>query len=198
MRVLIATHNPDKISEIEKIFRDSIGEDIEFVKGIDPGDVVEDGDTLEENAMIKANAWLDINQDCIVVSDDTGFFVDALNGEPGINAAIYAGDHASYTDNVDKVMRELGDNKNRKAHFTTCAIAVMAGSASIVANGTIEGLIAKTIHDGGKFGYDPIFIPSDDEDGQTFSDLGVNVKNMISHRAKAFRALAIGIKNAGW
>lgn len=198
MKVLIATHNSDKVYEIKKIFRDCIGEPLEFVSGIDPGEVIEDGDTLEENAMIKANAWLDINQDCVVVSDDTGFFVDALNGEPGINAAIYAGDHASYTDNVDKIMKELGDNKNRKAHFTTCAIAVKAASPSIIATGTIEGLIAKDIHDGGKFGYDPIFIPSDDKDGQTFSELGIEVKNMISHRAKAFRALAMGIKNAGW
>lgn len=198
MKVLIATHNKDKKSEIEKIFRDSISGEMIFVDGIDPGEVIEDGETLEENAMIKANAWLDVNQDCVVISDDTGFFVDALGGEPGIFAARYAGENASYEDNVEKLMREIGDNDNRKAHFSTCAIAVKANSVSIVAMGSIEGLIAKTIHEGGKFGYDPIFIPSDDINGETFSDLGENVKNMISHRAKAFRALAIGIKNAGW
>ena len=197
-RFLLATHNPDKVKEIESIFRDALGDDIEFVVGIDPGDVKEDGDTIEENSMIKATAWLEVNPDCVVLSDDTGFFVEALDGAPGIYAARYAGENATYADNCNKVMRELGDSTNRRAHFSTCATAVSLDSPSIVSIGSIEGLVVKEARGLDGFGYDPIFIPSDDEDGETFAQMGINVKNMISHRARAFRALAMGIKDAGW
>lgn len=196
-RFLLATHNPDKVKEIESIFRDALG-DVEFVVGIDPGEVIEDGDTIEENAMIKAQAWLEVNSDCVVLSDDTGLFVEALDGEPGIFAARYAGDNATYADNCNKVMEKLGENTNRKARFATCATAVKVGSPSIVSVGNVEGLIAKKDAGLGGFGYDPIFIPSNDEEGQTYAELGIEVKNMISHRARAFRALAMGIKDAGW
>ncbi|HMS25737.1 MAG TPA: RdgB/HAM1 family non-canonical purine NTP pyrophosphatase [Acidimicrobiia bacterium] len=197
-RFLLATHNPDKVKEIESIFRDALGDDIEFVVGIDPGDVEEDGDTIEENSMIKATAWLEVNPDCVVLSDDTGFFVEALDGAPGIYAARYAGENATYADNCNKVMRELGESTNRRAHFSTCATAVSSDSPSIVSIGSIEGLVVKEARGLDGFGYDPIFIPSDDEDGETFAQMGINVKNMISHRARAFRALAMGIKDAGW
>lgn len=197
-KFLLATHNPDKVVEIEAIFREALGDDIEFVSGIDPGDVEEDGDTIEENSMIKAQAWLAVNSDCIVLSDDTGFYVDALGGEPGIFAARFAGKDATYQDNCNKVLKELGDNKNRKAYFATCATAVRADSPSIVSVGKVDGLIAKKDSGLGGFGYDPIFIPSDDPDGQTFAEMGIKVKNMISHRSRAFRALAMGIKDAGW
>ncbi len=196
-RFLLATHNPDKVKEIEAIFRDALG-DVEFISGIDPGDVIEDGDTIEENAMIKAQAWLEVNSDCIVLSDDTGLFIDALNGEPGIYAARYAGEDATYADNCNKVMDKLDNETNRHARFSTCATAVRAGSPSVVAVGNVEGLIAKKNSGGEGFGYDPIFIPSDDEDGETYAELGLKVKNMISHRARAFRALAMGVKDAGW
>ncbi len=197
-RFLLATHNPDKVKEIESIFRDALGDDIEFVVGIDPGDVEEDGDTIEENSMIKATAWLEVNPDCVVLSDDTGFFVEALDGAPGIYAARYAGENATYADNCNKVLRELGESTNRRARFSTCATAVRSDSPSIVSTGSVEGLIVKEDRGLDGFGYDPIFIPSDDEDGETFAEMGINVKNMISHRARAFRALAMGIKNAGW
>ena len=197
-RFLLATHNPDKVKEIESIFRDALGDDIEFVVGIDPGNVEEDGDTIEENSMIKATAWLEVNPDCVVLSDDTGFFVEALDGAPGIYAARYAGDNATYADNCNKVMQELGESTNRRARFSTCATAVSSDSPSIVSTGSVEGLIVKENRGLDGFGYDPIFIPSDDEDGETFAQMGINVKNMISHRARAFRALAMGIKDAGW
>ncbi len=196
-RFLLASHNPDKIVEIEAIFRAEIG-DIDFVSGVDPGEVIEDGDSIEENAMIKATAWLDVNPDCIVLSDDTGFYVDALNGEPGIYAARYAGENATYADNCHKVLADLGSHENRNAHFATCATAVRLDSVSVVSTGTINGLIVKEDRGLSGFGYDPIFIPSDDEDGETFAELGSNVKNMISHRARAFRALAAGIRSASW
>lgn len=197
-KFLLATHNQDKVTEIEAIFREALGDDIEFVSGIDPGEIVEDGDTIEENSMIKAQAWLTVNPECIVLSDDTGFYVEALGGKPGIYASRYAGENATYKDNYDKVLAELNDDLNRNAYFSTCATAVKADSPSIVAVGKVEGLIAKKDNGVGGFGYDPIFIPSNDPDGQTFADMDIKYKNMISHRSRAFRALAMGIKDAGW
>ncbi|MFN8015394.1 MAG: RdgB/HAM1 family non-canonical purine NTP pyrophosphatase [Acidimicrobiia bacterium] len=196
-KILIASHNKDKIKEIQAIFVDTLN-DIEFVDGIDPGEVEEDGDTIEENSMIKANAWLDVNPDCVVISDDTGLYIEALNGDPGVFAARYAGEGCSYQDNCDKVMENMQDIENRKAKFSTCATAVRADSPSIVAIGNVEGLIAKKQSGASGFGYDPVFIPSQDEDGPTYADMSIGAKNMISHRSKAFRALAIGIRDAKW
>lgn len=197
-KFLLATHNSDKVKEIEAIFRDALGSEISFVSGIDPGDVIEDGDTIEENSMIKANAWLEMNPDCIVLSDDTGFFVSGLGDEPGVLAARYAGENATYSDNCKKVLQLLGDNEDRRARFATCATAVRVDSPAIVSTGTVNGIVIRTPRGIDGFGYDPIFIPSDDEDGITFAEMTLVQKNMISHRAKAFRALAMGIKDAGW
>lgn len=196
-KFLLATHNQDKVKEIESIFREAL-DDVEFVSGIDPGEVVEDGDTIEENAMIKANAWLEVNPDCIVLSDDTGFYVDGLNGEPGVFAARYAGENATYEDNCEKVLNELGNNQDRNATFSTCAIAVRANSVSIISTGSVSGLVVIQPRGSSGFGYDPIFIPSDNPDDLTYAEIGIESKNMISHRAKAFRALAMGINNAQW
>ncbi len=197
-KFLLATHNPDKVKEIEVIFREALGDSVEFVKGIDPGEVIEDGDTIEENSMIKANAWLDVNPDCIVLSDDTGLFVDALDGAPGKDASIFAGEDGTYLDNCNKLMAEMKDKDDRKARFSTCATAVRINSPSVISVGTIEGLIALEQSGLEGFGYDPIFIPGEDIEGATFAQMSVGAKNMISHRAKAFRALARGIKEAQW
>lgn len=197
-KFLLATHNPNKVQEIEVIFRQALVEEIEFVAGIDPGDVVEDGDTIEENSMIKANAWLEVNPDCIVLSDDTGLFVDALDGAPGKDAAIFAGEGVTYQQNCEKLLLDMRGRTDRKAHFSTCATAVRLNSPSVISVGTVDGLIAleKCGQDG--FGYDPVFIPGEDIKGSSFAQMSAGAKNMISHRAKAFRALSMGIKNAGW
>jgi XTP/dITP diphosphohydrolase len=197
---LLASHNRDKIAEIESIFRSELGDDIEFVSGIDPGEVVEDGDTIEENARIKAYAWLEYNPDSIILADDTGLFVDALDGAPGIFAARYAGENATYADNCTKLLQELKDvdDADRTARFSTCAIAIKKDANDIVSMGHVDGLITNEPRGESGFGYDPVFIPSDYGNEQTFSELGNNVKNMISHRARAFRALATGVKNASW
>lgn len=197
-KFLLATHNQDKVKEIEKIFRKEFGESVEFVGGIDPGEVIEDGDSIEENSMIKANAWLDVNPDCIVLSDDTGLFIDALGGAPGKDASIWAGENATYIDNCLKALTELADNENRSAQFITCATAVRSNSPSIVAKGKVDGLISKELKGEDGFGYDPVFIPGNDDQGISYAEMSIEEKNMISHRAKAFRALAMGIKSADW
>lgn len=196
-KFLLATHNQDKVREIEAIMRTEIGEEVEFISGIDPGEVIEDGDTIEENARIKAHAWLELNPDCIVLADDTGLFVDALGGAPGIYAARYAGENVAYADNCNKLLRELQgvEEQKRTAKFSTCAVAVRAESSDILSIGSVEGLIS-TENKGEGFGYDPVFVPKGYE--ETFLELGDSVKNMISHRARAFRALAHGIKAAKW
>ncbi len=197
-KFLLATHNLDKVKEIEAIFKDALGEDIEFVSGIDPGEVIEDGDTIEENSMIKANAWLDINPDCIVLSDDTGLFIDALDGAPGKDASIYAGQNATYQENCIKLLNEMKGKENRKARFSTCATAVRVNSLSIVSVGSIEGHISHELDGADGFGYDPVFIPGPDIAGASFAQMTPAQKNMVSHRAKAFRSLARGVKEAGW
>jgi len=197
-KFLLATHNLDKVKEIEIIFREALGKDIEFVSGIDPGEVIEDGDSIEENSMIKATAWLEVNPDCVVLSDDTGLFVDALNGAPGKDASIYAGEGVTYMDNCNKLLNEMKDKETRTARFSTCATAVRANSPSIISVGTIEGLIAMEVSGEDGFGYDPVFIPGADIEGATFAQMSAGAKNMVSHRAKAFRALARGVKEARW
>lgn len=199
-KFLLASHNKDKIVEIEAIFTAELGDNVEFVAGIDPGEVIEDGDTIEENARIKAYAWLEYNPDCIVLADDTGLFVDALEGRPGIYSARYAGEDATYDDNCTKLLEELNgvEEQKRTARFSTCAIAIRLEHNDIVSLGHVDGLVAADKRGDAGFGYDPIFIPSDYANDKTFAELGNSVKNMISHRARAFRALALGVKNESW
>jgi XTP/dITP diphosphohydrolase len=197
-KFLLASHNEDKRKEIEAIFeKNYIGEYI-FVDGVDPGEVIEDGETIEENARIKAHAWLQINPDCICISDDTGLFVEALGGKPGIHAARYAGEDATYDDNCNKMLKELEgiELEKRKAKFSTCAIAAGSNINDLITIGNCDGIISLDKFVGGSnFGYDPIFIPTDYENEKTFSELGTEYKNAFSHRAKAFRALAMGLIN---
>lgn len=195
-KFLLASHNEDKRIEIEKIFDKNFDGDYVFVDGVDPGEVLEDGDTIEENARIKAHAWLGVNPDCICIADDTGLFVDALDGQPGIHAARYAGENVSYEDNCNKMLIELEgvELSSRTARFSTCAIAAGLNINDVIALGNCEGVIAEQKFIGGSgFGYDPIFIPTDYANEKTFSELGVAYKNSYSHRAKAFRTLAMGL-----
>jgi XTP/dITP diphosphohydrolase len=198
-RFLLASHNADKVKEIEAIFRAELG-DVEFISGIDPGEVIEDGDTIEENARIKAYAWQEMNPDLVILADDTGLFVDALEGAPGIYAARYAGEDVTYRDNCNKLLRELDgvEEEKRTARFSTCAIAIKMQENDIVAFGHVDGIIASEFRGTDGFGYDPLFIPTDYGNDKTFAELGVSVKNTMSHRARAFRTLAIGIKEAQW
>ncbi len=198
-KFLLASHNADKVSEIEKIFAKEFAQ-VEFESGIDPGEVEEYGDTIEENARIKAYAWLEYNPDCIVLADDTGLFVDELDGRPGVHSARYASQDATYQDNCQKLLEELEDVpfKKRTARFSTCAIAIAAQKNDIVATGSIEGHILEAPRGDLGFGYDPLFVPSDYGNELSFAEMEQGVKNMISHRAKAFRSLAVGIKEARW
>jgi len=190
MKIVFATNNAHKLKEI----KDILGDKIEIISLSELGchdDIPETSDTIEGNAMQKAEYIYDrYNVD--VFADDTGLEVDALGGAPGIYSARYAGEGHDSEANMAKLLRELGDNDNRKARFRT-AIALIFHGEKHIFEGIVEGDIIREKRGGEGFGYDPIFIPDGYE--QTFAQLGEGIKNKISHRAKATLKLADFLKS---
>lgn len=183
-KLVIASANPDKAREIAAI-----------LEGFDvvprpPGvpDVDETGSTLLENARLKARALVEATGEA-AVADDTGLEVAALDGGPGVYSARYAGEGATYAENVAKLLDALRGSVDRRARFRTVALAMLPDGREIVAEGIVDGAIAEAARGDGGFGYDPVFVP-DDGDGCTFAELSAEEKNRISHRGRAFRALA--------
>jgi len=183
-RVVVASKNPDKIAEVEAVLA-HLSPPIEVARGIDWPDVEETETTLAGNALLKARAVAAATS-MVALADDTGLEVDALGGEPGVHAARYAGEGATYADNVDKLLRELGDRDDRTARFRTAIALVTPDGDELVVEGSLEGRISRSRRGDGGFGYDPVF----DVDGRTLAEIGVDEKNRISHRARALRALA--------
>ncbi len=203
MKIVFATNNQHKLDEIRSI----LGDTIEVLSLKDIGcdvDIPETGKTLEENALQKAQYIYD-HYHISVFADDTGLEVDALNGAPGIYSARYAsmeaGAHEASHDaeaNMSRLLRELGENNNRRARFRTVIALLLkkdvcpCGCTSIKEihqfEGIVEGQIIKERRGGEGFGYDPIFQPDGYE--ETFAELGMEIKNHISHRARAVKKLA--------
>ena len=197
MKIVFATNNAHKLSEIRAI----LGEKIEVLSLNDIGcdvDIPETGTTLEENALMKAQYVYDhYHVSCF--ADDTGLEVDALDGAPGVYSARYAGGEGHDSEaNMTKLLSELGNNNNRKARFRTVIALIEkkdvcpCGCTSIKQihrfEGIVNGQIIRERRGGEGFGYDPIFQP--DGYTETFAELGADVKNQISHRAKATQKLA--------
>ena len=186
MQIVFATNNAHKLAEIRAI----LGRDIEILSLADIGchDVIpETADTLEGNALIKAR-WVKerYGHDCF--ADDTGLEVQALGGGPGVHTARYAyPDRHDPVANTRKLLAELSGSDNRAARFRT-VIALIQGSEEHLFEGIVEGEIATEERGTEGFGYDPVFVP--EQLGQTFAELGVEVKNGISHRARAVARLA--------
>jgi XTP/dITP diphosphohydrolase len=160
----------------------------------DVDDVEETGTTLEENARLKAVA-LCAATGLPALADDTGLEVDALGGAPGVRSARFAGDDVTYADNVAKlldVLREVPP-AGRGARFATVAIARFPDGREVAAIGTVEGTIATDARGDGGFGYDPVFTP-DEGDGRTFAEMSATEKHRVSHRGRAFRTLADGLR----
>jgi XTP/dITP diphosphohydrolase len=184
MKLLIATRNKDKIIEINEILKDL---DLEIISAFDiPGmpDVIEDRDTIKGNALKKAEECAAFSG-LLALADDTGLFVEALDGKPGVYAARFAGEDCTYKDNREKMLREMHDKENRKAQFRT--VVAFASPAGIItsAEGKVDGEITtKEIGTGG-FGYDAIFKAV--ETGKTFGEMIQMEKEKISHRGRAFR-----------
>jgi XTP/dITP diphosphohydrolase len=183
--LVLATRNHDKVIELVALLGD-LGITIRTLDEF-PGapDVVEDGDTCEANAVKKARAIAE-STGLPVVADDTGLEVDALGGRPGVYAARYAGEDATYEDNCRKLLRELTGvpREQRTARFLTVAAIALPSDGIRVAQGTLEGVIAEEASGTLGFGYDPVFLIP--ELGKTLAQLPADQKNTISHRAKAF------------
>ena len=185
--IVFATNNAHKLSEIRQI----LGNSIEVLSLKDIGcdvDIPETGSTLEENALQKAQYVFD-HYHLDVFADDTGLEVEALNGDPGVYSARYAGDGHDSEANMAKLLKELEGKDNRRARFrTVIALIQKVGGLSCVQriklfDGIVNGQIIGERRGGEGFGYDPIFLP--DGYDQTFAELGMDIKNEISHRARA-------------
>jgi XTP/dITP diphosphohydrolase len=203
MKIVFATNNQHKLSEIRSI----LGDSIEVLSLKDIGcdvDIPETGITLEENALQKAQYIYD-HYHISCFADDTGLEVDALDGAPGVYSARYAsmaGDSGQMSHdseaNMARLLKELGNNNNRKARFRTVIALIQkkdicpCGCTSIKEihkfEGIVEGEIIRERRGGEGFGYDPIFQPNGYD--QTFAELGMEIKNHISHRARATQKLA--------
>jgi XTP/dITP diphosphohydrolase len=190
VRLVLASANPDKSAEIAAILRAAVPDlDLAPRPGSVP-DVEETGKTLLENARLKAAAIADATGEP-AVADDTGLLVDALDGAPGVYSARFAGEAATYADNVAKLLEELAgvEPERRTARFETVALVRWPDGTELAATGAVDGVIATEPRGDRGFGYDPVFVPAEG-DGRTFAELLPVEKHAVSHRGRAFRALA--------
>lgn len=192
LELVLASANPDKAAEISAI--------LELVPGIvlhprpaSAREVEETGDTLLDNARLKAFSLVEATG-MAAVADDTGLEVEALGGAPGVYSARYSGEHATYADNVAKLLEELdkagADSPERRtARFRCVALVGFPDGTEVWADGDVTGTIAKRALGESGFGYDPVFAP-EGQGGRTFAQMNPEEKHRISHRGRAFRALA--------
>ncbi len=182
MKILLATNNKHKIEELKSKLVDTKIEIFSPLElGITDLEVIEDADTLKGNAFLKAKAFYK-KSGMPSISDDTGLFVEALNGEPGVYSARYTGDNATFEDNCNKLLNNLKDIENRNAYFET-VICYYDGNNTNYLSGKCKGKITKEYKGNNGFGYDPIFLP--DGYNLTFAELSKDIKNKISHRGLA-------------
>jgi len=190
VKLVLASANPDKAAEITAILVAAVPDLDLAPRPAGVPDVDETGITLLENARLKAAAIAAATGEA-AVADDTGLLVDALDGAPGVWSARFAGEAATYADNVAKLLAELAGvaPTRRTARFETVALVRWPDGREVAATGTVEGTIATAGRGDGGFGYDPIFVPVEG-DGRTFAELAPGEKHALSHRGRAFRALA--------
>jgi XTP/dITP diphosphohydrolase len=190
MKLVLASANPDKAAEIRSILAAALpGLDLAPRPESVP-DVDETGTTLLENARLKAAAIAAATGEA-AVADDTGLLVDALDGAPGVWSARFAGEGATYADNVAKLLAELAGvaPERRTARFETVALVCWPDGREVSATGAVQGVIPAEPRGSRGFGYDPVFEPVEG-DGRTFAELNPLEKHALSHRGRAFRALA--------
>ena len=192
--LVCASANPHKVAEIAQIL-DGVMELLPRPDGV--ADVVEDAGTLEGNARLKARA-ICAATGLPAVSDDTGLFVDALDGLPGVDTAYYAGPTATYAENRAKLLDALDGATDRRARFTTVVMVVWPDGRELSVEGVCEGSIAVAERGERGFGYDPLFVAAVGADGgpnqRTFSEMSDDEKNAISHRGSAFTALVAALR----
>lgn len=189
MKLIFATNNQHKADEIRAVLPGNF--EIMTLKeaGIDL-DIPEPHETLEANAEEKASTIYHLTDtDCF--SEDTGLEVFALNGEPGVRSARYAGEEKSFRDNIDKLLQNLTGKEDRSAQFRAVICFIMEGRIHFF-EGICKGRIIAEQRGGEGFGYDPVFIP--DGAGKTFAEMGMEEKNVHSHRRKAVDKLVLFLK----
>ncbi|CAN5845255.1 RdgB/HAM1 family non-canonical purine NTP pyrophosphatase [soil metagenome] len=191
MRLVLATANPGKAAELAEVLRVAQGmEDLELLPRPPAlAEPEEDGATVADNARIKARAVVAATGEA-AVADDTALEVAALGGAPGLHTARYAGEAASFDDNMTKLLGALDGVADRRARWRTVALVAFPDGSEVLAEGMCDGTITTARRGGGGFGYDPVFVP-DDGDGRTLAELDRAEKNALSHRGRAFRALAV-------
>lgn len=188
-KLVISTGNMNKVDEIKKILKDLPFEVVSKNEiGLKDIDVIEDGNTLEENSIKKAKVLAE-KIDYMVLADDSGLFVDELEGRPGVYSSRYGGEEGNDQKNNEKLLRELRDVplQNRTGSFKAVIALVKEDKEIIIVNGQCKGKIALEKKGDNGFGYDPLFIP--DGFDKSFGELDEKVKNQISHRGKALENL---------
>ena len=194
MKIIIATHNIGKFQEMNFLFEEFIPKNyninlLSLNKYPEIPEVVEDGDTFQANAEKKALFTANYTGE-MVIADDSGLVVDALNGEPGIFSSRYSGENATDEQNIEKLLENLKNvpEELRTAHFTCVISIAMPNNILGSFKGICNGIIGANSRGSNGFGYDPLFIRTDI--GKTFAELPHDVKNRISHRARAFEKAA--------
>lgn len=190
-RLVLASANPDKVAELVEL----IGERFDVQpRPTDLADTIEDQDTLEGNAIKKASE-VAAHAGCHALADDTGLFVDALGGDPGVRTARFAGEDASYDDNVDKLLAELTgvEGDERTATFRTVIAVIAPEGSGLTAEGSVDGYITLERRGTSGFGYDPVFEPIDG-DGRSFGEMSAEEKAEYSHRSRALASFETALE----
>ena len=190
IELVFATNNLHKLGELSRLVGDKIHLlSLKDVNCFD--DIPETADTLEGNAAIKARfIWEQFGKNCF--ADDTGLEVSALNGQPGVYSARYAGIDQDSEANLDKLLNDMSGKDNRKARFRTVICLIIEGQEYYF-EGIVEGNLLSERKGTVGFGYDPIFVPNGFD--QTFAEMDLDAKNKISHRGKATEKLLVFLKN---
>lgn len=191
MRIVAATKNQGKIREIQAILGSL---DVEVISQGDADidvDIEETGTTFEQNALIKARAVAMMCDD-IVLADDSGLCVDCLDGRPGVYSARYAGENADDQQRMQKLLDEVGAEKNRKARFVSVVAVILPDGREVTQHGEVEGEITYEPKGTNGFGYDPIFYCNDLK--KTFAEASDEEKNQVSHRGRALEKLCVQLE----
>ncbi len=184
--IVLATGNKGKVKEFEGLLHGIAGRIIGLGDLESPPEVVEDGETFMDNALKKARTIAKYSGKP-ALADDSGLAVDALGGRPGVYSARYSGEDATDEKNIDKLLGELGDAEHRSARFVCFLALVTPDGKETVVSGKCEGVILTERRGSGGFGYDPVFyLP---EYGKTMAEISAELKNRISHRARAAEKL---------
>jgi XTP/dITP diphosphohydrolase len=183
-RIILATGNPDKARELRPLLP---GAEVDVAE--QPFEPEETGTTLFQNAWIKAAALRDrAPRDALLLADDSGLLVHALDGRPGVFSSRYAGPEATYADNYRRLLEELEGVTDRRAAFVCVLVAIAPDGDVLVATGTCAGTIATAPRGEAGFGYDPVFVP--EGEGRTMAEMSGEEKAAVSHRARAAQRMA--------